>query len=62
MAAPVGCAAAFLRDRGLLGRAFTLETAEYLEGSTSSAVSEVESTFDDLGEVLHEFALEQSAP
>jgi aromatic-L-amino-acid decarboxylase len=62
LAAPVGCGAAFVRDRGLLGRAFTLEPAEYLEGSASSARSEVESTFDDLGEVFHDFALEQSAP
>ena len=33
LAAPLGCGAVFVRDRSLLGRTFTLEPAEYLEGS-----------------------------
>lgn len=62
LAAPVGCGAAFVRDRALLGRAFTLEPAAYLEGSTGAVREKVESTFDRLGEVFHDFAVEQSAP
>ncbi|NIM52975.1 MAG: pyridoxal-dependent decarboxylase, partial [Gemmatimonadales bacterium] len=47
LAAPIGCGAAFVRDRALLGRAFTTEPAEYLEGAAGT--SEVQSPFDDLG-------------
>lgn len=61
MAAPVGNGVAFVRDRGLLGRAFTLEPAAYLEGSMGTA-PEVESPFDAFGEIFHEFNLDQSAP
>jgi aromatic-L-amino-acid decarboxylase len=60
LAAPIGCGAAFVRDRVLLGRAFTTETAEYLEGSVGTG--EVQSPFDDLGEPYHHFAIEHSAP
>ncbi|MEX2143080.1 MAG: aminotransferase class I/II-fold pyridoxal phosphate-dependent enzyme [Anaerolineales bacterium] len=60
LAAPVGIGATFVRDRLLLGRALTLEPAEYLEGATSSG--EVASTFDQFGELLHDYNLEQSAP
>lgn len=59
LAAPLGCGATFVRDRAILGRAFTLEPAEYLEGSTSAG--EVESPFDDFGELYHDFNVEQSA-
>lgn len=60
LAAPVGIGATYVRDAALLGRALTLEPAEYLEGSTSTG--EVTSTFDQFGELLHDFNLEQSAP
>jgi aromatic-L-amino-acid decarboxylase len=59
LAAPLGCGAAFVRDRALLGRAFTMEPAEYLEGSASSGP--VESPFDEFGELYHDFNIEQSA-
>jgi aromatic-L-amino-acid decarboxylase len=59
LAAPLGCGAAFVRDRARLGRAFTLEPAEYLEGSASTGP--VESPFDDFGELYHDFNIEQSA-
>lgn len=59
LAAPLGCGAVFVRDRARLGRAFTLEPAEYLEGSTGAG--DVESPFDDFGELYHDFNVEQSA-
>lgn len=59
LAVPLGCGATFVRDRGLLGRAFTLEPAEYLEGAVSSGG--LESPFDDFGDLYHDFNLEQSA-
>jgi aromatic-L-amino-acid decarboxylase len=60
LAAPVGCGAAFVRDRSLLGRALTLEPAEYLEGSAVDGP--VQSAFDNFGDVFHDFGLDQSAP
>lgn len=60
LAAPVGCGAAFVRDRELLFRTFTLESAEYLEESVG--VEKIESPFDDLGDTYHDFNTEQSAP
>jgi glutamate/tyrosine decarboxylase-like PLP-dependent enzyme len=60
LAAPVGCGAAFVRDRALLGRTFTLEPAEYLEGAASTG--EVQSSFDNFGELYHNFNVDQSAP
>jgi len=59
LAAPLGCGAVFVRDRSLLGRAFTLEPAEYLEGSAGAG--NPESPFDDFGEQYHDFNVEQSA-
>jgi aromatic-L-amino-acid decarboxylase len=61
LAAPVGIGAVFVRDRGLLGRAFTLEPAAYLEGAVESQV-EIDSPFDSFGELFHDFNLDQSAP
>lgn len=61
LAAPLGTGAVFVRDRGLLGRAFTLEPAAYLEGAVEDA-PEPSSPFDSLGEVFHDFNLDQSAP
>ncbi len=60
LAAPLGTGAVFARDRARLGRAFTLEPAEYLEGT--SAAGEPESPFDDFGDLYHDFNLDQSAP
>jgi len=60
LAAPVGTGAVFVRDRARLGRAFTLEPAEYLEGAASAGAPE--SPFDDFGDPYHDFNLEQSAP
>jgi len=61
LAAPVGNGVAMVRDRGLMGRTFTLEPAAYLEGSIGEQ-SDVESPFDAFGEIFHEFNLDQSAP
>ncbi len=60
LAAPVGCGAAFVRDRALLGRTFTMEPADYLEGAASDG--EVLSPFDHFGDLYHNFNVEQSAP
>jgi len=61
LATPVGIGAAFVRDRGVLGRAFTLEPAEYLEGAVESKAG-INSPFDDFGELFHDFNVDQSAP
>ncbi len=60
LAAPIGCGAVFVRDRALLGRTFTLEPADYLEGSLDE--TPFHSPFDVLGEPYHNFNVEQSAP
>jgi aromatic-L-amino-acid decarboxylase len=60
LAAPIGCAAAFVRDRELLARAFTTEPADYLEGAIGAP--ECRSPWDSLGEPYHHFAVEHSAP
>ncbi len=60
LAVPLGCGATFVRDRELLGRAFTLEPAEYLEGSARQLES-IGSQFDGLGHTFHHFTVEQSA-
>ncbi len=59
-AVPLGCGATFVRDRSLLGRALTLEPAEYLEGAAAQEES-ISSQFDGLGIPFHDFNLEQSA-
>ena len=61
LAAPVGNGVSMVRDRGLLGRCFTLEPAAYLEGSIGES-PDVESPFDAFGEKFHDFNLDQSAP
>ncbi len=60
LAAPMGCGTAFVHDRALLGRAFTTEPADYLEGAVGSG--EVCSPFDNFGDIYHDFNVEQSAP
>ncbi len=61
LAAPVGCGAVFVRNRALLGRTFTAEPAEYLEGAVEIS-EEIRSPYDDFGELYHDFNLEMSAP
>lgn len=61
LAAPLGNGVTFVRDASILGRAFTLEPAAYLEGSASQD-GVIKSPFDDFGEVYHDFNLDQSAP
>ncbi len=60
LAVPLGCGATFVRDRAVLGRALTLEPAEYLEGAASHEETPG-SQFDGLGYRFHDFNLEQSA-
>jgi aromatic-L-amino-acid decarboxylase len=62
LATPLGVGAVFVRDRGILGRAFTLEPAEYLEGAVVDAAADLSSPFDSFGELYHDFNLDQSAP
>lgn len=61
LATPVGIGAAFVKDRGILGRAFTLEPAEYLEGAVEGEAA-ISSPFDGFGELFHDFNVDQSAP
>ena len=65
LGAAVGVAATFVRNRGILRRAFTQEPAHYLEGAveqTSAAVPVIEHSMDDLGVPYHDFGVELSAP
>lgn len=62
MATPIGCGAAFVRDRALLGRAFAMEPAEYLDAQPLADTDEPRSPFDDLGVPYFHFGVEQSAP
>ncbi len=64
LAAPIGCGAVFIRDGHLLGRAFTLESAAYVEESQPSYAENapLTSQFDDFGYLFHHFGVEQSAP
>jgi aromatic-L-amino-acid decarboxylase len=58
---PVGIGATFVRERAVMGRAFTLEPAAYLEGAVGTK-GQISSPFDDFGELFHDFNLDQSAP
>jgi glutamate/tyrosine decarboxylase-like PLP-dependent enzyme len=64
LAAPIGCGTVFVRDRNLLGRAFTLETAAYLEESQPvyALDAPLTSQFDDFGNEFIHFGIEQTAP
>jgi aromatic-L-amino-acid/L-tryptophan decarboxylase len=64
LAAPIGCGAVFVRDWNLLGRAFTLESAAYVEEShpVYAEGAPLNSQFDDFGYLFHHFGVEQSAP
>lgn len=60
LAAPPGSGAVFVRGRALQERAFTMEPAEYAEGSR--ARGEIKSTFDSAGEDQLQLGPEMSAP
>jgi aromatic-L-amino-acid decarboxylase len=60
LAVPLGTGATFVRDRAVLGRALTLEPADYLEGAAPER-GPVGSQFEGLGYTFHDFNLEQSA-
>ncbi|MFZ0323652.1 MAG: pyridoxal-dependent decarboxylase [Actinomycetes bacterium] len=64
LAAPVGVAATFVRDRSLLVRAFTQEPAEYLEGSfvSDDEPSEVVVSMDSIGIPYADMGVELSSP
>lgn len=61
MAAPIGCGAVFVRDSALLGRAFTLEPAQYLQHDPPGT-GDTTSPFEELGYDYHDFGVDQSAP
>jgi glutamate/tyrosine decarboxylase-like PLP-dependent enzyme len=60
LGAPVGVGATFVRDRGILERAFTQEAADYLEGACSEGP--VRHSLDNLGVPYADCGLELSAP
>ena len=62
LAVPIGCGAVFVRDRELLGRAFTMEPAEYLDAQPDPGAGANRSQFHDLGVPYFHFGVEQSAP
>jgi aromatic-L-amino-acid decarboxylase len=61
LAAPVGCGAAFVRDRDMLGRTFSLEPADYLSGG-SPGEGDLGSPFEELGYEFQDFSVDQSSP
>lgn len=65
LGAPVGIAATFVRDRRILGRAFTQEPADYLEGTIEAegrALPAIEHSMDDFGERYYDYGVELSSP
>ncbi|GAB4199830.1 MAG: aspartate aminotransferase family protein [Roseiflexaceae bacterium] len=64
LATSMGCGSVFVRDGGLLGRAFTLEPALYIEQSQPEYADgqPLTSQFDDFGYAFHHFGLEHSLP
>lgn len=66
LATSMGCASVFVRDGGLLERAFTLEPAVYIEGSQPApgapGDAPVTSQFDGFGHAFHHFGVEHSLP
>ena len=59
LAAPPGSGAVFVRDETLQQRAFTMEPADYAEGSMVKG--EIKSTFDSPGKAYLQMGLEMSA-
>src|SRR5215470_4955051 len=62
LATGVGCAAAYVRDAGLLLRAFAQGAAAYLEGSFSSEEDDAVVQFDSIGAPYMDMGIELSAP
>lgn len=65
LGAAVGVGATFVRDRGLLHRAFTQEPADYLEGAIEQgprSPARFEHSLDDFGEPYYDYGVELSAP
>lgn len=57
---PTGIGATYVRDRSLLGRAFTGEPSDYIEGAfTGDAAT---SPWDNMGPPFHDWTLDLSAP
>lgn len=63
MAAPVGTGAAIVRDEGVLGRAFTIETGDYdRERVTAPSTGDPGSPFDELGTGTPDWGVDFSTP
>ena len=63
MAAPIGTGAAIVRDEGVLGRAFTIETGDYdRERLAVPGIGDTESPFDELGYGTPDWGLDFSTP
>jgi aromatic-L-amino-acid decarboxylase len=63
MAAPVGTGAAIVRDEGVLGRAFTIETGDYdRERLAVPGTGDTASPFDELGYGTPDWGLDFSTP
>jgi aromatic-L-amino-acid decarboxylase len=63
MAAPVGTGAVIVRDEGVLGRAFTIETGDYdRERLAEPGTGDTESPFDELGYGTPDWGLDFSTP
>ncbi|MDQ1616137.1 MAG: aromatic-L-amino-acid/L-tryptophan decarboxylase [Actinomycetota bacterium] len=57
---PTGIGATYVRDRALLGRAFTGEPSDYIEGAFSGERST--SPWDEMGPAFHDWTLDLTAP
>ena len=63
LAAPVGTGAAIVRDEGILGRAFTIETGDYdSERHAAGGEGDPGSPFDDLGLGTPDWGVDFSTP
>jgi len=63
MAAPIGTGAAIVRDEGILGRAFTIETGDYdRERHIAASDADPGSPFDDLGHGTPDWGVDFSTP
>lgn len=62
LATGLGCAATYVRDAGLLLRAFAQGEAAYLEGSFSSGENDAVVQFDSIGAPYADMGVELSAP
>jgi aromatic-L-amino-acid decarboxylase len=60
LCAPTGIGATYVRDRSLLGRAFTGEPSDYIEGAFQAEAET--SAWDSMGPPFHDWTLDLSAP